>query len=382
MHADAPADLAVIGGGGVGAFAMRAAARTGARVIGFERRWPAHPGGSSHGESRVWRHAYFEHPDYVPLLRYSSADFAALEVEAGAPLLVRCGVLVAGPPGSTIVEGCRAAARAHGLPVEELDAAGLRARAPALALGPDGSGIFEADAGFVRPEAAVDAALRVAVRAGATLYTGDAVLGLDEDAGGVTVHTGRGSLRARAALVCAGAWTAGLLPSLAGLLHVTRQVQGWFCPADAGADVDRLPCWLVDRGPGERLVYGIPCDPLRPGPRRAKIAVHGSDIPLDPDRDPRAVGPADRVALEAMRDRYAPGVGGPLAEARVCAYTMTPDEHFIVDRVPGARRIVTVAGLSGHGFKLTPALGAAAAALALTGQTELPIGFLGLSRFA
>lgn len=375
------ADLAVIGLGGVGAFVARAAARAGARVIGFEQRWPAHPGGSSHGESRVWRHAYFEHPDYVPLLRFSSADFGALELESGAALLQRCGVLVAGPPGSEIVAGCLRAAGEHALPVEALDAAGLRARAPALAIGDDWSGVFEADGGFVRPEAAVDAALRVAARGGAVLQTGVAVSGLAEDDTGVTVQTPHGTHRARAVVVCAGAWTAALLPALSGLLRVTRQVQGWFSPDGAAADPDRLPCWLLDRGAGQRLVYGIPCDPLRPGPRRAKIAVHGSDTDLDPAADPRLCTPADHAALAAVRAAHAPGISGPLVDARVCAYTMTPDEHFVLDRPPGARRVVVVAGLSGHGFKLTPALGAAAAGLALTGQSPLPTDFLGLKRF-
>ena len=59
---------------------------------------------------------------------------------------------------------------------------------------------------------------------------------------------------------------------------------------------------------------------------------------------------------------------------------MSPDEHFIVDRDPADERMLFAAGLSGHGFKFTSVLGEALADLALTGKTDLPIGFLGLGR--
>jgi glycine/D-amino acid oxidase-like deaminating enzyme len=61
-------------------------------------------------------------------------------------------------------------------------------------------------------------------------------------------------------------------------------------------------------------------------------------------------------------------------------YTMSPDAHPIVDRHPGHRQVVFVAGLSGHGFKMTPALGEAAADLATAGRTSAGVGFLALDR--
>jgi sarcosine oxidase len=61
-------------------------------------------------------------------------------------------------------------------------------------------------------------------------------------------------------------------------------------------------------------------------------------------------------------------------------YTMTPDQHFIVDRHPQHQNVVIGAGFSGHGFKFTPAIGEALADLALEGRTALPIGFLSLNR--
>jgi glycine/D-amino acid oxidase-like deaminating enzyme len=60
---------------------------------------------------------------------------------------------------------------------------------------------------------------------------------------------------------------------------------------------------------------------------------------------------------------------------------MSPDAHFLVGTRRGSRRVHFAAGLSGHGFKLAPALGDALVGLALRGRTELPVGFLSPERF-
>lgn len=374
-------DAIVLGLGGVGSQALRGLARRGARVVGLERFGRAHDRGSSHGATRVTRHAYFEHPDYVPLLRAATAGFEELEAATGAALLERCGVALLGPPGSVVVRASAAAAERWGVPVERLDAAAFRRRFPQFSVSDGDEGLWEPGGGFVRPEDSIRAALADAEAHGAAVRTGAAVLSIDEDADEVRVHLDGETLRARALLVAAGAWTGRLLPTLRPLLRVTRQVQGWIRPdAPASAAADSLPCWLIDRGSAPPL-YGVPVDPLAPGPPLAKVAVHGSSWEVSPDRLVRAVGADERGGLRALATRLVPGLRGALLAARTCMYTQTPDEHFVLDRLPGRPRTVVVAGLSGHGFKLTPALGRAAAELCLDGRTDLPIGFLGLARF-
>lgn len=373
-------DAIVVGLGGVGSQALRVLARQGARVAGVERFGRAHDRGSSHGGTRVTRHAYFEHPGYVPLLRAATAGFRELEAATGASLLEACGVLLLGPPGSAVVRASASAAERWGVPVERLDAGALASRFPAFAVESGGEGLWEPGGGFVRPEPSVRAALADAESCGAAVHAGAAVLAIEEDAHGVRVRLADRTLRAPRLVVAAGAWTARLVPQLSPLLRVTRQVQGWIRPdLPAAALPDRLPCWLVDRGAAPPL-YGVPVDPRAPGPPLAKVAVHGSDRTVTPDHLDRGVGAAERDGLAALAARHVPGLRGPLLAARTCLYTQTPDDHFIVDRAPGRPRTVVVAGLSGHGFKLTPALGRAAAELCLHGDTELPVGFLGLSR--
>jgi glycine/D-amino acid oxidase-like deaminating enzyme len=84
-----------------------------------------------------------------------------------------------------------------------------------------------------------------------------------------------------------------------------------------------------------------------------------------------------------MAATYMPRLAGHLPQAldrvlatRTCLYTMTPDEHFIIDHHPWFENIWIAAGFSGHGFKFAPAIGEALADLALDGSTALPIEFL------
>jgi sarcosine oxidase len=202
------------------------------------------------------------------------------------------------------------------------------------------------------------------------------------------VETPSGTERAAAVIIAAGPWASALMPELRPLLRVTRVVQAWLEPRD-GTDASAMPCWLYDRGPGRRAIYGLAPDPLEASPpnglpspsRYPKVGLHGSDVLVDPNRGAAPVTTADTDAILAEYGAIAPSLAGRIVESATCLYTMSPDEHFILGPRPGCRRTFFAAGLSGHGFKLAPALGDALADLALLGSTSLPVGFLSPGRF-
>ena len=125
-------DVAVIGLGAMGSAALQALTRRGARVIGIERFVPGHDKGSSHGETRVIRLGYFEHPSYVPLLRRTYELWRELEAASGRNLLHITGIAEIGPPDATVVPGTLLASRTHGLTHEVLNGAALMERFPAF----------------------------------------------------------------------------------------------------------------------------------------------------------------------------------------------------------------------------------------------------------
>jgi sarcosine oxidase len=377
-------DVIVIGVGAVGSFALREASRRGARALGLELAEPAHARGSSHGHCRIFRHAYFEHPDYVPLLRYATRGFEELERERSVQLLHRCGVLLLGKRDSMILSRSLLAARTHGLPVADLDARDVAQRFPWFASPLAERGVLEQDAGLVRPELAIAAAVASARSAGAEVRLCTRAITLRADAHGVEVATENGTERARSVVVAAGAWAAKLLPELRPHLTVTRQVQTWVAPQPGGSQ-DGMPCWLLDLGDDARSLYGIPADPLADAQSPArfpKVAWHGSNDVVDPDVGAMPPSEHDTGPLLAAYARAAAPLAGRIQDAATCLYTMSTDGDFLVGRSRESERIHFAAGLSGHGFKLAPALGRALCDLALIGHTELPIGFLSPDRFA
>src|SRR3954447_18721534 len=125
-------DVVVVGLGATGAAALHRLGRRGVRAVGVGGLTPRHDQSSSHGESRIIRLGYFEHPSYVPLLRRSYELWRELEAEANAKLLHITGILEIGPPGGEVVSGTLAASRLHALPHDLMDAAETMRRFPAF----------------------------------------------------------------------------------------------------------------------------------------------------------------------------------------------------------------------------------------------------------
>jgi sarcosine oxidase len=178
-------DVAIVGLGAMGSAALYHLAARGQRVVGLERAMPGHEGGSSHGESRIIRMAYFEHPSYVPLLRRAYENWRALERATGTELLTVTGILEAGIPGSTVVRGAESAARLHNLPHEMLSASQVAGRFPAFALPSHWEALFEADGGFLRPERAITTYIAAARELGAAIRTHAEATSIEPTTGGV-----------------------------------------------------------------------------------------------------------------------------------------------------------------------------------------------------
>jgi len=371
-------DVVVVGLGGMGSAAAYHLARRGMRVVGLERFTPAHDRGSSHGESRIIRQAYFEHPDYVPLVLRAYELWRELEDATDTDLLTVTGGLYLGPPDCPTVEGSRRSAELHGLPHELLDAAEVRRRHPTFAV-PDGVvGLYEPAAGVVRPEAAVTAHLELAGRAGADLRFGVEVLGWTASASTVVVHTADGDVEAGRLVVCPGAWASRLLADLGVPFAVERQVQHWWHPADlAPYAADRHPVWIWESAPDVQG-YGFPA---LPGGDGVKTAFFRAGGPTDPDALTRDAYPAE---VEAMRAWLQPRLSGLAADhlrAAACLYTNSPDHHFVVACHPRHRHISVAAGFSGHGFKFAAVIGEVLADLAIDGRTDHPIELFDPARF-
>jgi sarcosine oxidase len=368
------ADVIVVGLGSMGATAAYELASRGLRVIGLDRFHPPHDRGAHGGGSRIIRTAYMEGAEYVPLVRRSWELWRHHEVASGDSVLTPTGGLMLGPPGSAPVAGALAAARAHGLAHEFLDADEIRGRFPAIAPGDEDMGLFEANAGLLRPDVAIAGYLRLARAAGADLRTGVRVEDwrADPAGAGVTVRTAAGILHAERLVLAPGAW-APALTRLGVQLRVERRVQhywrggGLFGPG-------RLPVWIWAYGDG-LVAYGLPSLD-----GAVKAAQHHGDEPADPDAGAAAVRADEIAAMRAWLSRRLPGLGDWLG-SKPCLYTLTPDGHFVLGPHPEHPNVAVACGFSGHGFKFAPVVGQILADLAEHGKTRHPIQLFDPGRF-
>jgi len=376
----ARADVIVLGTGGIGSAACARLAARGATVIGLDRFAIAHDRGSSHGQTRLIRRAYFEHPDYVPLLLEAYRLWHRLEEDVGRRLFDPCGLLLAGPASAEAVVGALHAARLHALPVECLAAAEAMRRFPQLTLDDDWVAVWEAQAGYLLVEDCVRAAAEVAIRHGATLLPGVTVRGWCVDGNGVVVDTDGGSFRADRLVITPGAWAADLLGLPGMRFEVLRKSLFWFRPrlaATADFAPGPFPCFAFDTPAG--FHYGFPAL----DDRGVKIAEHtGGGTVADPLGVDRTFDSAEGARVSAVAARRLPGVSPQPASHAVCMYTMTPDAHFCLGLHPDVPQVAVAAGFSGHGFKFASVIGEILADLALEGTTSQPIGFLRPDRFA
>ena len=372
-------DVIIAGLGGMGSAAAYHLAARGERVLGLERHAPAHDRGSSHGESRIIRQAYFEGAEYVPLLFRAYELWEELEGATGEDLMTLCGGLFLGPENGELVSGSAASADEHGLPYEMLDSVEIKRRFPVFEPGPETVALFEKRAGFVRPERSVKAHLGQAAALGAELRFGEPVLSWEATESGVRVYTQGGVHEAGGLVVTAGAWAEELLTDLGLPLEVTRQILFWFRPrGGTGAFApDRLPIWIYEP-PDGNMFYGFPAVD---GADTVKAAFFRADgTPTDPNTIDREVYEDEVDFIRSYLGPYVPAMDGELVDARTCMYTNTPDQHFVVSAHPDHPQVVIAAGFSGHGYKFCSVIGEILADLAVEGETRHPVGLFSPAR--
>jgi sarcosine oxidase len=372
-------DVIVIGVGGWGSAALWQLARRGVKACGIEQFQTGHDRGSSHGESRIIRMAYFAHPDYVPLLRRAYALWRELEGESGAELMTLTGLLCIGEPGSALIRGLEECYAAHEIEHERLSPEEAMNRFRQFSLPEEAACYWDPHGGYLRPEACIRAHVDGAVHAGATLIEGEMVTAIRPGSGGedVEVTTTQRTLRAQKVIVTTGAYANQLLADAGVSVQPTRKVLFWYEAEDPRAVAPgRFPCWIAQLK--ERNFYGFPTlDGIA-----IKAAEDTGGQPLDdPAQAYRELRPEDEAHLRPFLDQlFARRVGARLRH-QTCLYEKSTDDHFIIDAHPEHENVIFAVGGSGHGFKFCSAIGELVADLATQAVAKGPALFR-LSRFA
>ena len=376
-------DVIVAGAGSMGSATCFFLARQGYSVLGLEQfDTVPHVYGSHAGQSRIIRKAYFEHPGYVPLLERAYANWQQLEELTGEQVYHQTGLLYCGPGEHDVIKGVKEAALKYGVDVRQVNE---KQDYPSFNCAGNDQMLLEPDAGFLLPEKAIALYIREAITNGADIKTGEKLLHWEKRNGLIHVQTVRGTYTAKKLIITAGAWATETIKSLKVPLKVTRQLILWVEPDDITKYLPvNFPCWMLAGENFKGVWYGFPflSGENFPGPPGLKFALHHAVEETDPDKVNREISQSEISHVVEKAKEYFSFADSRLIAAKTCLYSNSPDEHFIIDHLPGYDGDVVIAcGFSGHGFKFASVVGELLAGLAMNGKSDLPAAFLGLDRF-
>lgn len=371
------ADVGVIGVGSMGSMAMWQLAKRGASVIGFEQFGTGHDRSAAGGETRVFRTAYLEGPEYVPLLQESYRQWLELEQETGNHLLQLTGVLMIGDPSQEYMQNVDKSIEQFNLEHEILNQDEAKARFPQHRLLSDEIMVLDKQAGILRPEYAVVSAVQRAEELGAVIHRHTRVESIQPDGKGVRIRANGVDYKVGQVLITTGPWTAGLLPEFKQQLTINRLVMTWFPAKDLNQfKAEQFPVFA--RRSGGYDFFGTPTV----DGSMVKVALNTAYGQVEnPDHLNRTVDLDELSIVSGAVQDFLPGLYPDPVRVSVYMDVYTPDSHAIVGRHPGFENAIVMSGYSGHGFKMSPVMGKIAAELALDGKTQYPIEHLSPARF-
>ncbi len=327
---------------------------------------------SSGGETRVIRGTYGRDQPYTKMAVRATQLWREHEKRWRLRLLHGIGVLWMAKGGDDAFErGSLSMLKDAGVAYEELSVNEMGKRWPQINFEGVGWGIYEPDGGVLRARVGCQAILDGFLAEGGS-YKQAAVLARNLESGisdGLPLADGSKLMADQYVFAC-GSWLGKLFPeTIRDKIRVTKQ-EVFFFGTPAGDDrfsEEKLPAWADHR---DRFIYGIPGN----DGRGFKIADDTRGPEFDPTAGERVVGAENLQRVrEYLGFRFPAMKDAPLIETRVCPYENTADNHFIIDRHPGADNVWLAGGGSGHGFKHGPALGEMLAELVMEGRDGDPL---------
>lgn len=370
------AEYGIIGVGTMGAMAAWQLARRGESVLAFDKFAPGHDRSAAGGETRIFRTAYKEGPQYVPLLLHAKEEWRALEADSGRSLLNLTGFLNIADRSTSLAEDVSRCADDYDLPHSVWSGVDAAERFPQHALGEDDTVVLDEYGGYIKPELAVTVAAARAVDLGATLHTYDRVRRLEPDEDGVSIIADTGSYRVRKAIVTTGPWAPSDLGITAPAIEPYRIVMTWFqCHNPESFRPAAFPPFVRHWNGHEICGW-----PTMDGESVKVAMVYPYDEVPDPDHLDGIVGPRLLAEIRDCVAHLLPDLVPDPSRISTHMEGYSQDGHALVGVHDAHPNVILAYGFSGHGFKLSPSIGRAVADLATTGTTDLPIQHLNPAR--
>lgn len=372
-------DHIVIGAGSMGMAAGYFLAKEGGNTLVLDAFNPPHDKGSHHGATRLIRFAYSEGVRYVPFVLRAGELWEELEQQVDEEIFKRTGIINFSPTEDSNMKNVMQSAKDFNLPLEHLTSEQANERWQGIEIPKDYTVLFEPNSGVLMTEHIIKAYYELAIKEGATIKGNSRVIHINTENERVEIELENGEIHtANSVVITVGAWAKQILSDI-GLnlpLKPIRKTFAWYEASEELYNEKNYPGFAFSNG--TEIYYGFPSiDGVG-----LKVGRHdlGDEINPDDNKIPFGEVAGDREDLDGFLRNYMPQVG-ELKEGKVCMYSMTPDEDFIIDTHPENANIAIAAGFSGHGFKFSSAVGEVLKDLVLKNSLKVDITPFSMTRF-
>ena len=368
-------DVAVVGMGAMGSASFACMAGEGLKVIGLEQSDTAiHDYSSSQGETRLTRLAYFEHSDYVPLLDYAHRYWPRIEERVNKALFHKVGLTIFAETNSDLYQGVIKSSKLYDIPVQIAQENPV----PHLIQGTQLPSVTEASAGYLMCEDIIHTFQKIGQEDGGQIAMSSDVEGFKKegDLWSILIR-GKQNVQAKKIVITTGAFYPSFMdslnqriPHLSKNLRVERVPLFWF-PVKDKSKWSQATSFALELPQG--FLYGFPSI----DGETIKLAFHKPAGVLQHPRDKsNEISNHEMEEIEYVASQYIQDIHPKILRSKVCLYTMSSDEHFIVDKWPDCQNIFFATGFSGHGFKFSPAIARVLTDWVQEKDASLPIDFL------
>jgi len=361
----------------MGSAALYELAGRGYRVLGLEQYSIPNSLGSSHGETRILRVAYFEDSRYVPLALAASDLWRKLERDCHESIFFRTGSIDSGLPTGELFRGSLRSCKDHQLDHRVLTSKELAREFPGYRLPEGFLSVYQPDGGVLLSEQCIKVYVNGSIRRGADIRTNERVLSWERAGTRLVVKSSVSEYETERLVICAGPWIPKLISGFVHAVRPERQVMGWFRPL-------REDIFCPDRFPPCNLefedehLYAIPTF----GKSGFKCGVsHHLRESIDPDSTSRSCTAKDERVIRRSCERVFPEGLGETVELRTCIYSNTKDRHFLLGFISNDPSVIVAAVCSGHGFKFASLVGEIIAELVGHGSSRHDISMFATDRF-
>lgn len=345
--------VGIVGLGAIGSMALWQLAKKGVDVTGFEQFGIGHDRSGVGGESRLFRVAYKEGAQYVPLLKEAQGLWRDLERETTSTLLHITGSLNIGLESDEGIANTLKSIQDFDIKHEILDFQYAKNKFIQHNFLPEEIIIFDKESGYIRPELAVFAAVNRAEQLGAKVNRHAKVERIDFKEDSVQILANEQKYEFDQVIIASGAWTNKLINYYQKSLTVKKVILSWFPAKDISLFTpDHFP--VFTRRSAGYFSYGVPT--IENSMVKIGISIPSFDV-SNPDQWDRTVTNEELQNTIHVVKTYLNGLYSDPIRLNAYMDSYSEDRHPLIGRLENAQQAIIASGFSGHGFKMAPAIG-------------------------